>query len=201
MPSNTVTPSPDTLRTHQPGWRGCGSLVALPDWPTGGVCGEVGVICMDCHRGDLVAPDVGELVELCTRIQQNAHAIPVRVNLAGKWESKYLSELPAELAVWWALQFILRRLLGPSVDETPAERFAAAAAQPLELPPAAPASASITVDVAEVAGARVVKLVLPAGVESIAVALAPDTADALARTLAQQARIARSPAGLILPRS
>lgn len=71
---------------------------------------------------------------------------------------------------------------------------------PLE-PAPVPTNASISVDVAEVAGVRVVKLVLPAGAQSIAVALPPDTAEALARTLAQQARIARSPAGLILPRS
>lgn len=41
--------SPDTLLTHRPGWRGCGAIVDLPDWPTGGFCGEVGVICLDCH--------------------------------------------------------------------------------------------------------------------------------------------------------
>lgn len=77
----------------------------------------------------------------------------------------------------------------------------AAAVDPEDEPAmgAAPTDVAISVDVAEVAGARVVKLVLPAGAKSVAVALPPNTADALAKALAQQARIARSPAGLILP--
>jgi len=179
--------------------------------------------------------DVADLVALCTRIQQHANAIPVRVNLAGHWESKYLSELPAELAVWWAMLFVLRRLGVAEADTAPE----AAAAQALagdrvklplptlmaaiaaalqqwdrhEVAPAvvlreiaellgvpvkpAPATTSIGVDVADIDGKRVVKLTLPGGAD--VAGLTPDVADTLARTLAQQARIARSPGGLILP--
>ena len=43
-----VAPSPETLRTHLPGWQGCGALLELPEWPTGGVCGEPGMICVGC---------------------------------------------------------------------------------------------------------------------------------------------------------
>ncbi len=43
-----AAPSVDTARTHKPGWRGCGTLLELPDWLTGGFCGEPGKICADC---------------------------------------------------------------------------------------------------------------------------------------------------------
>jgi len=62
-----------------------------------------------------------------------------------------------------------------------------------------PKTASITVDAVEVNGDRVVRIVLPAGAQSVALVLAPAVALQLARTIADQARKAQSPAGLILP--
>jgi hypothetical protein len=53
-----------------------------------------------------------ELLELCTRIQGHPDTIPVRVNIRGKWENLFLSEMPAALAVWWAMQFVIRRITG-----------------------------------------------------------------------------------------
>lgn len=47
-PPSKVEPSPETKRTHHPGWRGCGALLQLPRWPTGGFCGEPGMICATC---------------------------------------------------------------------------------------------------------------------------------------------------------
>jgi hypothetical protein len=145
-------PSVDTARTHQPGWRGCGALLELPAWPTGGYCGEPGKICAVCSDH---AP-AGLVAAITTAIEQ--------------WDR---GERPPAAVV--------RELAGMfGVPIKPA-----------------PTNASIGVDVAEIDGARVVKLTLPLGAD--VAGLTPDVAETLARTLAQQARIARSPGGLILP--
>lgn len=47
-PPSKVEPSPETKRTHHPGWRGCGALLRLRDWPPGGSCGDRGMICAVC---------------------------------------------------------------------------------------------------------------------------------------------------------
>jgi hypothetical protein len=63
--------------------------------------------------------DKAALIALCTRIQGNATSIPVRVNIDGTWKNLYLSEMPAELAVWWARQFVIRRLVDHEVTPAP----------------------------------------------------------------------------------
>ncbi len=64
-------------------------------------------------------PTVAELLELCTSIQSHASRIPVRVNFRGQWEHLTLAEMPAELAVWWAMEFVIRRLTGRRSEEGP----------------------------------------------------------------------------------
>lgn len=46
------------------------------------------------------------LQELCDRIIEYASSIPVREQIDGKWDTYYLTELPANLAIKHALTFI-----------------------------------------------------------------------------------------------
>lgn len=47
-----------------------------------------------------------EPLAVCLIIQNCAHRIPIRMNLTGEWKDTLLSEMPARLAVWWAIELV-----------------------------------------------------------------------------------------------
>lgn len=72
-----------------------------------------------------------DLAELCIQIQANTDRIPVRVNLRGEWETRMLADLPPALAVFFAVDLILSRVVvrGDGDDDGDADPVSAAAVE------------------------------------------------------------------------
>lgn len=63
--------------------------------------------------------DKAALLTLCDRLQ-HARDFYVRVNLDAKgWKNVALSEMPAQLAVWWAMHYVKSRLVPFEITPLP----------------------------------------------------------------------------------